>query len=658
MNIFSLETRLNRAFWWALACVLCAANPVSAGMADKITHANVSGIDVYTYPMSVKDVVTFEGSLPAGDAQSAQDGNLLALTYVGGLLSRGTTRHDKDAIARELANMGAQIQFEVDEQALRIRASALKQDLPRVIRLLAEELRSPAFVPAEFELAKTQFEGELLEAQEDSDERAQGAFSRALYAKGHPNRADDLESLLEASRRLTLTEVKTFYRKYYGPAHMKLVFAGDVDTAVVEKEVREAFAGWSGGEDYVRTAPANPVNARREQTIPLKDKESVTVIWGQRSGLRYRDADRLALAVGTAVLGNGFTSRLVSTVRVKEGLTYGISASMQEDDFLDGTWAISSSFAPELLDKGIESTRRELDKWWRDGVTQDELEATKSNLIGSYHIRYSNTRSVVSQVMSLLDREMSLSWLDDYPQMVSALTLEQVNGAIRKYLDPKKMVLVKAGTVRGGAVKGENAKANVGAATPAMLSAVVPTLKIGDPAPAIQPMAWIRGQPIATFEPGRAYVVEFWASWCGPCNAVMPHLSSLQKKYKDRLTVVGINVRESEGATADLQHVAAFVKKKGAKMDYTVAMDDPARNTVFDAWMTAGGLYGIPAACVVDATGRVVWMGYSDDDKLAVAVKQALDGNSDLAVARELQKQVNLDTAKRLRELSAPRRAG
>ena len=111
--------------------------------------------------------------------------------------------------------------------------------------------------------------------------------------------------------------------------------------------------------------------------MPLKDKPSSAVILGQATGLRYRDPDTLALRVGTAILGQGFTGRLMGTVRDREGLTYHIGAGMTDDSIADGAWEANASFAPSLLDKGLVSTRRVLDQWWREGVTDAELRARK-----------------------------------------------------------------------------------------------------------------------------------------------------------------------------------------------------------------------------------------------------------------------------------------
>jgi zinc protease len=179
----------------------------------------------------------------------------------------------------------------------------------------------------------------------------------------------------------------------------------------------------------------------------LTGKPSVTVMLGQATGLRYRDPDALALRVGTAVFGHGFTGRLMGTVRDKEGLTYSIGAGMGDDSIAPGDWAISASFAPALLDKGIASTRRELDKWWSLGITDAELADRKQGLVGGYFVGLSTTGGVAGTILVSLQRGYDLDWLDTYPQAINALTRAQVNSAIKNRLNPATMVLVKAGSV-------------------------------------------------------------------------------------------------------------------------------------------------------------------------------------------------------------------
>ena len=101
---------------------------------------------------------------------------------------------------------------------------------------------------------------------------------------------------------------------------------------------------------------------------------------GAPTGLRYVDPDYLPLAVAIDVLGHGFTSRLTSTVRDSEGLTYGIEAELAGTGKLEQVWLIQTTFAPSLIDQGLVSTRREVANWCRDGITQAELDYRKSSL--------------------------------------------------------------------------------------------------------------------------------------------------------------------------------------------------------------------------------------------------------------------------------------
>ena len=429
-----------------ITSALLAAAAASAGIADKAVRGKASGVDLITYPMGVEDVVTIVGMLPAGDIY-ATGGNIAVASLTGMMLERGTTAQDKFAIAKQLDGVGAQLGFSVGTQVVAIKGVALKKDVPRVLRLLAEQLRSPAFSADEFAKAKTQFEGGLRPALEDTDFRADDAFSRLVFPEGHANRSVEIQKWLDASKALTLDEVKAFHRKYYGPAHLTLILVGDVDAALIRKEVTKAFAGWTGGVDVDRTAKSGSVEAQREQIIAMKDKTSVSVVLGQASGLRYEDADRLPLAVGTAILGSGFTGRLMSTIRDKEGLTYGIGAGLSDDAYVDGKWAISAAFAPALVTQGIASTRRELEKWYREGVTSAELAERKTNMIGTYQVGLATTGGMAGAMLQTLSRNKPLSWLDDFPKAIDALTLDQVNAAIKKHLDPAKMVLVEAGTL-------------------------------------------------------------------------------------------------------------------------------------------------------------------------------------------------------------------
>ena len=423
-----------------------AANWAEGGAVENSHRAQVAGIDLITYHTDVKEVVVILGALPAGDAM-AERGNIAIPTLVGMMLDRGTKTLDKFAIAEQLDSVGAEIAFSVGTQSLEFRAKCLKKDLPLVIGLIAAELRTPAFQQQEFMKAKQQFIGALEASAQNTEARAQEAFKRAIFPQGHPNRPYTVSDYEAAAKAATLDEAKAFYAKYYGPNHMTLVAAGDVDAADTQSEIGKAFSGWTGGQDFVRPASPAALTAARELSVPLADKPSVSVILGQPTGMRYKDPDALALRVGTAILGRGFTGRLMGIVRDKEGLTYNIGAAVSDDSIVDGGWDISASFAPALLDKGIASTRRELDKWWKDGVTDQELVERKQGLVGGYLVGLSTTTGMANTLLANVQRGYDVGWLFGYPEAVKALTRDQINAAIKKHLNPSVMVLVKAGSV-------------------------------------------------------------------------------------------------------------------------------------------------------------------------------------------------------------------
>jgi zinc protease len=439
---------MKRFFLLLLApCSLLLA-AAHAQIAPHVTRSNIHGIDVLLYPTGVKNVVTIRGSLPAGDVFSAGTNPAVA-TLTGMLLDQGTTTQDKFAIAAKLEAVGATLEFSVGNELVEISAKCLKKDVPLVLTLIAEQLRSPALSAEEFDKAKKQFAGNLQRALESTDNQASEAVDLAIYPVGHPNRPTPTAEMLAAIERATLDEVKAFHQAHYGPAHFVLTAVGDLDIPQIQGELTKGFAGWTGGVALPDSLPASVGDMEKEKVVFMPEKTSVSVVIAQPTRLRYGQADYQALRVGTAILGSGFTGRLMGNVRDKEGLTYGINARLANDTFKDGDFRIAGTFAPALLDKGVASTNRQLNLWYTDGVTDKEVADRKTNLVGTYKVALATTDGMANQLLVTVNRDLPLAWLDTYPQEIGAVTPAQVNAAIKKHLDPEKMVLIKAGTVPG-----------------------------------------------------------------------------------------------------------------------------------------------------------------------------------------------------------------
>jgi len=156
-------------------------------------------------------------------------------------------------------------------------------------------------------------------------------------------------------------------------------------------------------------------------------------------------------------------------------------------------------------------------------------------------------------------------------------------------------------------------------------------LGLGDPAPKLEVSSFAKGTPVKSLAKGNLYVIEFWATWCGPCRETIPHLTKLQKQHP-KVTFIGVSVLEQNPSA-----VAPFVKEMGAKMDYRVALDlVPKGKSGQDGkmaknWMTAAGQSGIPTAFIVDRESRIAWIGHPAEMEQPLA--KIVQGKWDLRAA-------------------------
>jgi thiol-disulfide isomerase/thioredoxin len=159
-------------------------------------------------------------------------------------------------------------------------------------------------------------------------------------------------------------------------------------------------------------------------------------------------------------------------------------------------------------------------------------------------------------------------------------------------------------------------------------------IELGDPAPGLKVKKWIKGKPV-DLKGGKGknvFVIEFWATGCQPCQISIPHMTELQKQYKDKgVIVIGLTSADPRQRLSD---VRKFVREMGERMDYAVAYDEGHKTS--EAYLGAFGVLGIPYTFVIDKEGRIAWHGNPVTGGLDAALKEVVAGTYDIEAQRLL----------------------
>ena len=420
-----------------------------ANIADRIFEQTpIDGIRLLTMKTGVKDVVTITGSFLGGDVYSPQ-ANMMIADLTVAMLDKGTKNQSKFEISDKLETVGASISFSSGQHNVRFNTKCLKDDVPLVLNLLAEQLREPAFNKEDLKTLKTRLVGNLKRDKENTQRQAGGAFLRKLYPKGHPNYSYETDDRIKMVNNIDSSSLKNFHKTYYGLGSMTIVAIGDINGEVFNAEVSKAFNGWkiSPLTKKETSLTANQISTESEY-VTIKDKTSADIYIGLPIGIDRDHEDYYPLMFGTYILGGNFSARLMQTVRDEQGLTYNIQSWIGGvDNGNDGYWLIGGSFAPPMVAQGHEASIEQLNKWVEGGVTQAEVDAKKSTITGSYKVGLATTRGLAGQILTNAERGRPNSYLDDFPEMINELTVDQINNVIQKYINNEKLVFVAAGSL-------------------------------------------------------------------------------------------------------------------------------------------------------------------------------------------------------------------
>ena len=392
-------------------------------------------------------VVTLTGSFLGGDIFAPSENKRIPDVVVS-MLDQGTTKSSKFEISNKIEKVGARLSFSNGKARVVFNGKFLSEDTALIVGLLSEQLQFPAF--NEEDLAKTK--KRMVTAYKKSKESTRGNainnMLKGFYSENHQNAPDNADESIKNVEKITTEDLKAYHEENYGKGSMVIVAVGDVDHASLSATIKKNFGEWKDSPLEEKKETQKGTKNAGKAYVTMQDKTSTDFLVGIPLGINRDHPDYRPLFVASYILGGNFSARLMQTVRVKEGLTYGIRSSMSGfGNDTDGYWYVGGTFSPDLLSKGESSTLREIKKWAQDGVTQKEVDTTKSTLTGSFKVGFDTTRGLASGILSAVIDWEDLSYVDEMPNMINSVTLEQVNAAIKKYISIGDLYEVAAGSI-------------------------------------------------------------------------------------------------------------------------------------------------------------------------------------------------------------------
>jgi zinc protease len=407
-----------------------------------------SGLDVAFVPKKNRGGrVLVNLRLRFGDAKTLTDKSMAA-SVLGRMLTRGTTKHDYQALRDAEDKVRSDIHFGSRAGVLDIHVASFREPLPAALDLVAEMLTSSTFPASEFEIVRQEMLAGFEKDLSEPNALAASEVSKIAvpWPKSDPRYTMSPAEKIEALKKLTVEDVKALHRDLVGASYGQVVGIGDFDPNAVATKLDTAFASFASKKPFTRLERRALPIPSTTKSIDVKDKEMAAIAFRSNLAIRDDHPDYPALVVLGQLLGGDLGSRLWMRVREAEGLSYGIGAGISADAFDPvGVLAGNAIVAPQNADRAMASITDELKKAAGGGVTAEELTRAKAAWSKTLDTDLSNDGYVSEQLLEGLFEKRTLTWWKDLRTKVNAVTAEDIARAAKAHLSADAFVLVKAG---------------------------------------------------------------------------------------------------------------------------------------------------------------------------------------------------------------------
>ncbi|MBX2962305.1 MAG: insulinase family protein [Cyclobacteriaceae bacterium] len=378
--------------------------------------------------------------------------------FTASLLDKGTSKMTRQQVKDEFDRLKARVSFFGSASVVSVSIETTGPNLGETLKLVGHILKEASFPADEFEKLKNEriagIESNRTEPQSVASIRLQKHTSP--YPKGDPRYAEDFDESIASMKALKLDDIKKFHKDFYGANNGTLAITGDFDRTEIGSIITEQFGNWKSPANYKR------LESRIKKVEPIDEKietpDKANAFFLAQYSWEYSDSepDYAALELGHYMLGGGTASRLFSRIRGKEGISYGVGSFFNASN-LDkvGNFTAYAIYAPENVGKLEETFKEEILKAVNEGFTAEEVEAAKSGWLQQRGVGRAQDASVTSTLNGYLFTGRTMKWDEELEKKVQGLSVEEINAAMKKYMNYEKLNMVKAGDFAKAKAKAE-----------------------------------------------------------------------------------------------------------------------------------------------------------------------------------------------------------
>ena len=436
-----LLARAQASAFVLLAGLLAATLEAAPASAMNIqTIKSPGGIEAWLVEEHSVPMMALRFAFDGGNSQDPKDREGVA-NFITAMMDEGAGDITSAQFQERVEDISMRMSWNDSKDSLYGNFETLSANRDKAIDLLKLAVTKPRFDKDAVDRIRQQLSANLAYSDKDPDKVAAKAWF-ALAFDGHPY-GRSANGTQESLAAIKSEDLKAFHKRTFAKDNLKVVAVGDITAAELGKLLDDVFGPLPAKADLVKVEKTAPVNAGHQQIIDMAVPQSVAVFG--TAAMARKDPDFMAAFVLNHILGGGgFSAKLMEEVREKRGLAYSVYSYIQpyqHTSILTGSVATKN----ELMAESLDIIRSELKKMASQGPSEDDLDAAKKYLIGSYALRFDTNSKIASQLLGLLQEGFGTDYVDNRNKMIEAITLDDVKRVAKRLLDGDGLIVTVVG---------------------------------------------------------------------------------------------------------------------------------------------------------------------------------------------------------------------